>query len=204
MSVEELGLCLTVVGLVFGLAGFFINRYLPRSAADPEARRANELRAEHLELDRDHDRRERLDRLLEQAPKWEPAKDGEAGYFVADQAELRGELRNVGVSTAQVCLARLDSDGQVVKIGLRCDPPHGGGGFGPTATVPPGSVLSMRCDVTGIELHRRSARPNIYIEFRAIGAAVGSVGVTIPLLRTGEDVRGRPRWRLGEPLATAA
>jgi hypothetical protein len=191
------------VGVAMTVVIYLVDRFRPRSTSDPAviaaAERENELRAEALEVERRRDQRERIEALMEQAPRWEAHEKGEAGYFTSDGRELVGRLRNVGQHVAQVNLARLDVDGQVATFALTCDPRHGGGGYIAEATVTPGSVMSMRCDITGMSLSG-TARPSIYMDFTGLGSVTGELGVTIPLLRTGEDPRGHARWRIGEPV----
>ena len=203
-SAETWAIVVGAVGVAVPVVIYLLDRLHPRSTSDPIAtaatERENELRAEALEVERRREKLERIEALKEQAPRWEAHEDGEAGYFISDDRELTGQLRNVGLQIARVTFARLDLDGQVAPFSLKCDPPQGGAGYVATATVPPGSVMSLRCDVSGMPLDGLD-RPNIYMDFTALGALAGDLGVTIPLLRTGEDPRGHPRWRLGEPHA---
>lgn len=202
-SAETWAIVVPSVGVAVTVAIYLVDRFRPPSTTDPAviaaAERENELREEALEVERRRDQRERIEALQEQAPRWEAYEEGEAGYFISDGRELVGHLRNVGQHIAKVTMARLDLDGQVSTFAIKCDPPHGGGGYIATATVPPGSVMSMRCDVTGMQFNG-TARPSIYMDFTGLGSVAGDLGVTIPLLRTGEDPRGHAQWRIGEPL----
>lgn len=202
-SAETWAIVVASVGVAVTVILYLVDRFRPRSTTDPAviaaAERENELREEALEVERRRDQREGIAALKEHAPRWEAYEEGEAGYFISDGRELVGHLRNVGQHIAEVTVARLDLDGQVSAFAIKCDPPQGGGGYIATATVPPGSVMSMRCDVTGMALHG-TARPSIYMDFTSIGSVTGALGVTIPLLRTGEDPRGHAQWRVGKPV----
>jgi hypothetical protein len=84
-------------------------RILEERFAAPDAEadlRRQALEERRLALDEARDERERIDRAIRDAPKFAPSPRG-SGFVRSDRDEVRGLLRNVGASAANVETARL-------------------------------------------------------------------------------------------------
>jgi len=167
-------------------------RHAKRSAAAAE--RGVSVQERGLQLERNRERRERLEAVKFHGPAWEPVDDGMTGSFTGQR--LSGALRNSGLMTATVVGARLDHNGRCAVVRTRCDPPQGGGRWGTRVFVPPQSVLELEADLDGIDL-AGDARPSLYMDYEQLGADTGLHGVTVELLRSGSSMAGQAQWRVG-------
>jgi hypothetical protein len=155
------------------------------------------LQEEALELERNRERREWRERHRDATnAEWEPAEDGEAGFFRSTSTEFVGALRNTGLTSTRIRGAYLDFDGQRALLHTRCEGPNGSGGWESSPSVPPQAVLLLRASIGPAGL-RGDARPTIYMDFDAAGIDNGIEGVTIELLRAGSAPTGEALWRVG-------
>ncbi|MDP8910102.1 MAG: hypothetical protein M3N47_13530 [Chloroflexota bacterium] len=156
-----------------------------------EARRSREIAEESLALERQRSHREIADYTERVAPRWEATEPDQRGYFHSDGSQLEGALRNAGLHGARVLLAVLDVGRPRVRMQTRCD-----GDWEDQPHVPPGSVLQLRCELDGVRLDG-GARPMLYMDYDAPGLDRPGFGVTVELLASGGDHRGRRAWRVG-------
>jgi hypothetical protein len=164
------------------------------------AERSADVQQRALELDESRAAREDTQRAEERAPRWEAVALDETGWFKLTGGAFEGALVNAGLSSASIELAVLDTpDGQRHQLQLRREPPGpASGGWESSPIIPPGSLLSIRCEgaTPGLLTH---GRPQLYFDYEAVGVMrTGLLGATVQLLRQSVDAAGAVRWKVGE------
>jgi hypothetical protein len=187
----------SAIGLMVAVAARFDARRAAKAAEESaeQQRRAADLAEQGLSLERERSHREVGDYTERVAPLWEASAEGPDGFFRTDGSHMLGSLRNSGLHGARILVAALDVAGPRAGMQTRCrdsgddqwqDEPH----------VPPGSVLELRCDLSGLPINS-DARPMVYMDYDAPGLNHPMFGVTIELLRRGVGANGQPQWKVG-------
>jgi hypothetical protein len=188
---------IAAVGVVVATLARFDARKAAKAAVDTAelARQATDIAEQGLMLERERSHREIADYTERVAPRWEATEPDERGYFRTDGSHLVGSLRNSGLHGARILVAALDVAGPRAAVQTRC-PDSDIEGWDDEPHVPPGSLLELRCDLTGLPIEG-GARPMLYMDYDAPGLNHPMFGVTVELLRRPAGPDGLAQWRVG-------
>lgn len=186
----------SAIGVIVAIVARLDARRAAKAAEESaeQQRRATDLAEQALSLERERSHREVGAYTERVAPRWEAAAEGADGFFRTDGSCMFGSLRNCGLHGARILVAALDVAGPREGMQTRCRD-SGDDRWDGEPHVPPGSVLELRCDLSGLPING-DARPLIYMDYDAPGLNHPMFGVTIELLRTGAGADGRPEWKV--------
>jgi hypothetical protein len=168
-----------------------------RSSTAAERSAAADERAVAIEEDRvRHEARQRVDR---DAPRWEPLAEDESAWWISDDRNLSGILKNSGKVSATVVGVEVDlPNGGLLRGKYRAEPRGpADGGFVSRLSVRPGGALRIEFDAPDGSLGpamRSAVRPRIQIEAESDDLGWNATRL-VELLRQSGGVTSAIRWK---------